>query len=83
LNPIRFRDVVFQLRHRISNVKGSGFDVVRRRGAHVRMSEDSLNHHIRHTETVQVASRPTPCRVPAVPLRDASVTFVRMVCFVA
>jgi hypothetical protein len=40
----------------------SGLDVVRRRRAHVRVSEDSLNHYIRHAQTVQVASQPAPRR---------------------
>jgi hypothetical protein len=33
-------------------------DVVRRRGANVRSSRDSLNHHLWHTESIQVASSP-------------------------
>jgi len=65
--------LVFQLRHRSSNVNSCSLDVVRRRGAHVRVSEDSLNHHIRHTEMVQVASQSAPRRVPPVLLWQARV----------
>ena len=70
---------VFQLRHRSSNVNSCSLDVVRRRGAHVRVSEDSLNHHIRHTEMVRVASQSAPRRVPPVLLWQASVTLAGMV----
>lgn len=53
-NPIRFPDVVFQLRHSTPNVDSGSLDVVRRACAHVRGSEDSPNHHIRHAEAVQI-----------------------------
>jgi hypothetical protein len=57
LDPIRFRDVVFQFRHRISNVNRGSIDEVSRRCAHVRMSEDSLNHHVRHTPYLKTQLR--------------------------
>jgi hypothetical protein len=71
LDPIRFRDMVSQFRHGISNVNRGSLDVVSRRCAHIRMSEDSLNHHVRHTEAVQVTSQSAPRSVPAVPLGEA------------
>jgi hypothetical protein len=52
LNLSRLPDVVFQLRHRLANIVGGSLDVVRRRGADVCMSQDSLDHHIRHTQAV-------------------------------
>ena len=35
LNFTRFRDVVFQRRHCLANIVGSGFDVIRRSSAHI------------------------------------------------
>jgi hypothetical protein len=82
LNLFPICDAIFQRRHRLANIVSGGLDVVRRRRAHVRMSQDSLNYHIGHTEAVQVASQSAPRRVPAVPLWDASITFVPMVSLV-
>jgi hypothetical protein len=45
------------------------------------MPEDSLNHHVWHTESIQIASQPAPRRMPSMPLRDAIVTPVGMVRF--
>jgi hypothetical protein len=50
----RFRDVVFEFRHRIANIIASRLDIVRRCCAHVGMSQDALNHHIWSTETVHL-----------------------------
>jgi hypothetical protein len=71
--------VTFELGHGISNVISDGLDVVRCRSAHIRMSEDSLNHHVRHAKAIQIASESTPRRVPSVPLSDASITLVVMI----
>jgi hypothetical protein len=68
------RNVIFEFHHSVTDIVGNGLDVVRRCGAHVCVSEDSLNHHIRHTEAVQGASQSAPRRVPAVPLRQSGVT---------
>jgi hypothetical protein len=35
LDPIRFRDVVFQFRHRISNVNRGSLDVVQQSGGNI------------------------------------------------
>ena len=63
------RNRVFQLCHCVSHIIGCCLDVVRCCGAHVRMTQDALNYHVLHTQTIQVASKPAPCRVPAMPLR--------------
>src|SRR5271169_3129979 len=47
LNILRFVDVIFECRHRVPNIIGSGIDVVRRGGADVRVTQDALNHHCR------------------------------------
>jgi len=77
----RLSDVVFEYHHCISNIVGRSLDVVRCRRAHTGVSENSLNHHIRHSEAIQVASQSSPGSVPTVPLRDAAVTIVSVVCF--
>jgi hypothetical protein len=72
------RNTSFQFFHCGPDVSGGRFDVVRCGCAHVRVSEDSLDHHIRHTQAIQVASQSSPGCVPAMPFGDASVAPVRM-----
>src|SRR5579864_7587550 len=52
--------------------------MVRSRRAHVRMSEDALDYHIRHAQPIEIAAESTAGRMPAVPLRNATVSLVRM-----
>jgi hypothetical protein len=67
-------NVILQLRHCAANIGGGCFDVVSCRRAHVRMTEDSLNHNIRNTQAIQIAPKATPGSVPAVPLGNVAVT---------
>jgi len=39
------------------------------------VTENPLDHHVGHTQTVQIASESTPCGVPAVPFRNTAVPF--------
>ena len=40
--------------------------------------KDSLNHHVRHSQAIKVASESASCGVPAMLFRDASIPFVLM-----
>lgn len=71
-------DVIFELRHGIANVLSGGLDVVCCRCADVRVSQDSLNHDVWHTEAIQVASQAASRRMPPMPFRDAIVAVVGM-----
>jgi hypothetical protein len=66
-----FWNTVFELCHRTANIIGSRLDVVRCRGAHVRMAKNPLYHQVRYTEAIQIISQTAPCRVPAVPFGNA------------
>jgi hypothetical protein len=44
------------------------------------MTEDSLDYHVRHTQAVQVAPKPAPGCVPAMPLGNAAVAPVFVAC---
>lgn len=77
----RARDVPFQLRHCTADILGSRLDVIRRRGAHVRVAKNALNHHVRHSQAIQVAPQAAPCCVPAVPLGKTAVPLVFVVGF--
>lgn len=44
------------------------------------MAEDSLNHDVWHTEAVEVAPKAPPCSMPSMPLSDALVSLVLVVC---
>jgi len=68
LNFSRLRDSIFERCHCVPNVVSRRLDVVGSRGADVRVLQDSLNHHIRHSQAVQIAPQATPGSVPAVPL---------------
>jgi len=51
------------------DIIGRSLDVAVRRGADVRVTEDSLNDHVRHTEAIEIAAQPAAARVPAVTIR--------------
>jgi hypothetical protein len=72
----RLWDSIFQLCHRAANVIGSGLDVVVCRCADVSVPQNSLNHHIRDPQAVQVTSKPAPGSVPTVPLGNGIIAFV-------
>ena len=63
------------------NVIRSGLYVVSRSGANVCVAKDPLNHHVRYSESVEIAPKTSACCVPAVPLSDATVALVGMVRF--
>ena len=73
------RNDVFQLRHCIAYVICGGLDVVRRCSADVRAAKNTLNHHVRYTEAIQVAAEATPSRVPPAPLGDLIVADVLVI----
>jgi len=72
--------LMLQLRHCVPHVVRCPLDVVRSCCADVRVSQDSLNNNVRHSETIQIAAESAPCRVPAVPFGNAVVTFVLVGC---
>src|SRR5215510_8109349 len=78
LGCVSLRNAVFQRSHRLANILGGSLDVIRCRGAHVRMSQDSLDYHVRHSKSIQVASESPTRRVPPVPFWDATITSVGM-----
>jgi hypothetical protein len=47
-----FRDLVFKLCHRGADIIGSGFDVIRRRRAHVGVPEDSLDQYVGYADPI-------------------------------
>ena len=53
------RDVVFQLFHRVLHVISGGFDVVRCHRADIRVSKNALDHHLRHTQPIEIATEST------------------------
>ena len=76
LDLARLCDPIFQHRHRIPNFVIRSFDVVVGRRADVRVTQDSLNHLLRHSQAVQVAPKATPGSVPTVPLGSGAVPLV-------
>ena len=58
-----FRDNRSQLGHCALDIIGRSLDVAVRRGADVRVTEDSLNDHVRHTEAIEIAAQPAAARV--------------------
>ena len=52
--------ILFESCRRVAYIIGSSFDVVRRRGAHVSVTENPLDHRVRHTQAVQVVSEAAP-----------------------
>ena len=56
-----------QLRHRSQCIGWSRLDVVGVCRAHVRVTQYRLNRFLSDAECVQIASKPAPSRVPAVP----------------
>jgi hypothetical protein len=40
---------------------------------------DSLNHHGRHTQAIQIAAKPASCCVPTVPLRKPCITLILVI----
>ena len=81
LDLARLCDSIFQHIHRIPRVISRRLDVVSGRRAGIRVPQDSLNHHIRYSQAVQVAPKAMPGRVPAVPLRDRAIALVFVICF--
>lgn len=73
------RDNAFKLRHCALHIVVGGFNAVGRSCTHVRMPQYPLNDHVRHPESVKIASEPTACSVPAMPLRNLRVPF-KIVC---
>lgn len=53
--------------------------LVRCRRTHIRMTENPLGHHIRHTQAVVVTSKAASCSVPALPFGDFPVAFVLVI----
>ena len=51
-------------------------NVVRSCGADIRVAENALDDHIRHTETIKVTSQAAAASVPSMPLRELGVPFV-------
>jgi len=62
--------VFFKPHHCVADVVGCGLDVVGCRRADIRVAKDSLNHHLRDSQAVQVAPELASRSVPAVPLRN-------------
>jgi Stage II sporulation protein E (SpoIIE) len=60
------------------NIIGGRLDVVGCCSAYVGVPQNPLNHHVRNSESVKIASEAAPRRVPAVPLRDAAVALVNV-----
>jgi hypothetical protein len=76
----RISNLLFQPCHRGPNVITRRFDVVGSRRAHVSVPQDLLNHHIGHSQAVQIAPKATPGSVPSVPLGNRTVALVLMAC---
>jgi len=71
--------ILFEFRHRVANIISGRLDVVSRRGAHVRVTQNPLDHHLRYTQTVQIAPEAAPCRVPAMPFGDTAIPFEHVI----
>ena len=69
-----FRHHHLEILHRFADIIGGSLDVVVRRGAHIRMAKDSLNHHWWYAEAIQVAPEPASCCMPPVPLRQSRIS---------
>jgi hypothetical protein len=61
-------NAAFELRHRIADINVNRFDVIRRGGVHIRVTENPLDDYVVDTQAVQITSKPTASSVPAVPL---------------
>src|ERR1039457_3509801 len=53
--------MLLQRCHRVPHITSSRLDVIRVRSAHVRVTQDALNHDLRHTQAVEVAAQSAPC----------------------
>jgi len=68
--------MVFQLRHRFSNVISGCLDVVGCGRTNVGVPQDALDHLLRHTHAVQVAAESASRCMPGMPLGNPTVTLV-------
>jgi len=75
-----FRDNRFQFGHCALDIIGRSLDLIVRRCADVRVTEDSLNDHVRHAEAIEIVAQPAAARVPAVPFGQGRVALVLVGC---
>src|SRR5262245_2554205 len=76
---LRHWDHGFEFCHCATHIISCGFDVVRCRGAHVRVTQNALNNYVGHAESIEITTKSTTCCMPAVPLRNERVAPVIMV----
>jgi hypothetical protein len=64
--------------HCIPHIVGSGLDVVRCGCAHIGVSQNALDHHVRHPKPIQIASEPAAREVMDSGEKRSSMVFVRL-----